>query len=106
MMAIEIQLELIYYTEIKLKEKNILFDSSPAVNCFSTASCCRSLTISRGGAKSAATEPRLLFDIGLAELEGCSKLSRIQITKTTDINNPFKPPLLSSSDSCGELAVG
>jgi len=89
MTVIEIQLELIYYTKIRNiinERKNILFDSSPAVNCFSTAICCRSLTISRGGAKSAATEPRRLFDIGLAGFEVCSKLSRIQTNKKTDIN--------------------
>lgn len=47
---------------------DLLFDSSPAVNCLRTAICCRSLTIRRGGAKSAATDPRRLF----VRLAACS----------------------------------
>lgn len=45
-----------------MTSETLLFDSSPAVNCFKTAICCRSLTIKRGGAKSAATEPRRFDD--------------------------------------------
>ena len=60
------EIQLGFISNIKHSQKqisNILFDSSPAVNCFSTAICCLSLTIRRGGAKSAATDPRRLFDI-------------------------------------------
>ncbi len=70
-----------YYLLIKLKKflkyqinKHILFDSSPAVNCLSTAICCLSLTIRRGDAKSDAIDPRRLFDNWLDEVEGSSKL--------------------------------
>lgn len=64
---------------------NIRFDSSPAVNCFNTAICCRSLTIRRCDAKSAATDPRLLFDAWLVELEDCS----IYYEKLIRLDNRF-----------------